>query len=143
MQTKKRYFSVIIAAALAVLAICAGCEKDSVSVPKKLSGSQWEGREFPAGEWTMGQGELPAVLKFTSESHCVYSVTGADGKTAEYEYTCSYRKPELTLTPVDAGRETLTGDIRKHDSMSIELNLYSKPDYLVFRAYQGKYFEWQ
>lgn len=132
-----------MAMAFAVIAIATGCEKDPISVPKKLSGSEWSGKEYQNGVWTMYQDELAATLKFTSGSHCTYSVTDANGVTTDYEYTYSYKKPELILTPVDPDREVLTGDIRKTDSLSITLELYSKPDYLVFSAYKGKYYEWQ
>lgn len=114
-------------------ALTASCSKEeTISIPKRLSGS----------EWSMWTEEYTAWLKFTSESQCVYSETTTDGITSEYHYSYTYEKPNLSLTPVDKDRELLSGYIEKASSKSIVMKIYTPSGKDFFEAWNSVLFDW-
>lgn len=136
MLHSKKYLQIANVVRIVILTtFCAsfvGCtDEETISIPKHLSG----------GEWSMWTEEYTALLRFTTESQCVYKETAADDTTVEYNYTYKYEKPNLTLTPADTQREILTGYIEKEDSKSICMRLYTPDDKEFFVALQTIYFQ--
>lgn len=113
----------------------ASCSKErTISIPKRLAGS----------EWTMNGEAGIKVMKFLSDTECTLTEEPPRGKPQTFHYDYSYRKPNLTLTPRDPKRVPLTGSIVRWDSQSIGMILHDPDGRDVFRADKSLgYYDWQ
>jgi len=125
-----------LSALLLVCILSGSCSKQrTISIPNKLADT----------EWSMRTPEGKIVLKFTSETECVYSEPSGDGesgpKVTRYEY--EYRKPDLYITSLDADKRKIYGNIEQKDPMCIELQLYDEEGTAFFWAGKSVYYQHQ
>ena len=108
------------------------CEKeDSISIPDRLTGSEWSASTDPG----------TAVLKFTSDTQCVYFETSDDDITKEIHYQYRYAKPDLVLSSEDDSSVEIRGSIEQKDSKCIVLQLSAEDGSPFFVAYKSVYFQ--
>lgn len=113
----------------------ASCSKErTISIPKRLTGS----------EWTMNGEAGSKTLKFLSDTECTLTEEPPQGEPRTFHYDYSYHKPDLTLTPRDPERVPLTGSIIRWDSQSIGMTLHAPDGEVVFHADKSLgYYIWQ
>lgn len=113
----------------------ASCSKErTISIPKRLTGS----------EWTMNSEAGNKTLKFLSDTECTLTEEPPQGESRTFHYDYSYHKPDLTLTPRDPERVPLTGSIIRWDSQSIGMTLHAPDGEVVFHADKSLgYYIWQ
>ena len=108
------------------------CSKEeTISIPDRLTGS----------EWTAWNDENTAVLKFASDTRCIYTELAGEEAVREVHYEYRYTKPDLYLASEDALPAKVHGTIEQADKKSIALQLYAEDGTVFFVAYKSVYFQ--
>ena len=112
---------IILTTMLAALTTLFSCEKtlDDGEVPMTLKNTTWS--NSPKGEQT--------IIEFKDGDNAIYTVNievaGKMQTKAKIEYTYTYTKPQVTLTPKKGNGPLLAGYVANHGANSNTLNLRS------------------
>ena len=116
----KHFF--ILTAMLAALTTLCSCEKslDDGEVPMTLRNTTWSTAKSAAQQ---------TIIEFKDGDNAIYTVNievaGKMQTKAKIEYTYTYTKPQVTLTPKKGNGPLLAGYVANHGANSNTLNLRS------------------